>query len=129
MIEGLGHRPAGDLGERHPVALLAGDARSLGNVPGDRLALPVVVGGEVDRLRPLGSLGDRVDHLVLVLVDHVLEGEPVVDRHAQRALGQIPDVANRGQDLVVLAEVLLDGFGLGGRFHHHELLCHSVLHC
>ena len=44
-----------------------GDLRRLGDVPGDRLALAVEVGGEVDGRRGSGRLLDRGDLLAPVL--------------------------------------------------------------
>ena len=48
--ERLADRRLRDLAERHPACLLRGDVGGLGDVPGDRLALAVEVGREVDEI-------------------------------------------------------------------------------
>ena len=95
--EGLADRRLGDLVEGHPLLLVAGDVGRLGDVPGDRLALAVEVGGEEDQVGGLGRLGDLGDLLAAVVRDHVLRCEVVVDVDAElalaRVLGQVADVA------------------------------------
>ena len=104
----------------------AGDVGGLGDVPGDRLALAVEVGGEVDVVGALGRLLDLGDLLAAVVGDHVFGREVVVDVDAELALagvlGQVADVAVGGEDPVVGAEVALDRPRLGGRFDDHEVL-------
>ena len=133
MGEGLADRALGDLVEGDPVRLRGGDVGRLGDVPGDRLALAVEVGGEEDVVGPAGGLLDRRDLLAPVLRDDVLGLEVVVDVDAElalaRVLGQVADVAVRGEDLVVLAEVALDRPRLGGRLHDHEVLRHGGREC
>jgi hypothetical protein len=50
--EGVADGVGGDLAEGHPARLVRRHAGRLGDVPGDRLALAVEVGGEVDRIGP-----------------------------------------------------------------------------
>ena len=108
----------------------AGDVRRLGDVPRDRLALAVEVGGEEDGVRRLRRLLDLVDLLAAVLGDHVLGREAVVDVDAELALagvlGQVADVAVRGQDAVIGAEVALDRPRLGRRLDDHQVLRHAA---
>ena len=131
--EGLADRALRDLVERHPARLGGGNVGRLGDVPGDRLALAVEVGREIDVDRPAGGLLDRGDLLAPVVGDHVLRREVVVDVDAELALagvlGQVADVAIGGEDLVVVAEVALDRPRLGGRFHDHEVLGHGGREC
>ena len=109
--------------------LSAADVGGLGDVPGDRLALAVEVGGEEDLVGGLGRLLDLGDLLAPVVGDHVLGREVMVDVDAElalaRVLGQVADVAVRGEDPVVGAEIALDGAGLGRRFDDHEVLGHG----
>jgi hypothetical protein len=126
VLEGLEDRVPRDLGEHDAVLLRRVDARHLGDVPGDRLPLPVEVGGEED---PLGFLGRLLDG------GHVLAGSRrhlVAQRHVglahldgEVAAGQVADMAVGGQDLVVLAEVLLDRLRLGRRLDDHEVRGHG----
>ena len=74
------------LGRRAPVACI--------EVPGDGLALAVRVGRQVDLARRLDALLELLDELGLVARHDVLRGEVVVDVDAQRALGQVADVAH-----------------------------------
>ena len=134
LRERLADRALGDLVEGDPARLGGGDVappprrarrsprpRGRGRWRGRR------------RPRPAGRLLDRRDLLAPVLRDDVLGREVVVHVDAElalaRVLGQVPDVAVRGEDLVVRAEVALDGPRLGGRFHDHEVLGHGGREC
>ena len=122
-------RRLGDLVEGDPARLLGRDVGGLGDVPGDRLALAVEVGGEVDLVGALGGLLDVGDLLAPVVRDHVLRFEVVVDVDAElalaRVLGQVADVAVRRQDAVITTEIALDGARLGRRFDDDEVLGHG----
>ena len=87
----------GDLAEGHPAGLLERDVGGLGDVPGDRLALAIEVGGEEDEVGAAGGLLDVADLLASVVADDVLGLEVVVDVDAELALagvlGQVADVA------------------------------------
>jgi hypothetical protein len=113
------HRVLGDGVEGHPLdgqvledALLP---QGLDHVPGNRLALPVRVGGEDQLFGSLDGLGDVGDPLrapVLERPDHAEIGLRV---HGAVLGGQVADVPEGGQDLVVPAEILVDRLGLGRR--------------
>ena len=127
--ERLADRRFGDLVEGDPLRLLGRDVGGLGDVPGDRLALAVEVGGEIDLVRALGGLLDVGDLLAPVVGDHVLRFEVVVDVDAELALarvfGQVADMAIGGKDAVVATEIALDGARLGRRFDDDEVLGHG----
>ena len=80
-----------------------------------------------------GGLLDLGDLLAPILRDDVLRREVVVHVDAElalaRVLRQVPDMAVRGEDLVVGAEIALDGPRLGGRFDDHEVLGHGGREC
>jgi hypothetical protein len=128
----VGHRLADrlgrDLGEHHPVQGLAVEhpalLEDLADVPGNGLALAVQVGGEIDVLGGLGRPGDRLD-VFLVALDHlVIHGKAVlgIDR---ALLGlEVAHVAVGGEDLEVLAEILVDRLRLGGRLDDEEMFGH-----
>ncbi len=126
MQEGLLHRALGDLvegdameGDAALLFLLAAAAvfgKLFRQMGGDGLALAVRVGRQIHggrRLRHLLQLGDD---LFLAGNDHVVRLEVVLDVHAQDALGQVLDVAERGLDFVVLPQILVDRLRLGRRF-------------
>ena len=120
----------GDLVEGHPPRLGRGDVGRLGDVPGDRLALAVEVGGEVDRGRtPLAAFSMSATCLRRSSEIDVLGLEIVVDVDAELALagvlGQVADMAVGRQDPVIGAEIALDGAGLGRRFDDDEVLWHG----
>src|SRR5205814_4091563 len=50
----------------------------------------------------------------------VFRFEVVIYVHTESALGQIFDVPERGLDSVAFAQILLNGFRLGGRFDDDE---------
>src|SRR5436190_19416582 len=99
------------------------------DVPGDRLALAVEVGGEIDLVRRPGGLLDVGDLLAPVVGDHVLGRKIMVDVDPELALarvfGQVTDVAVRREDTVVRTEIALDGTRLGRRFDDDEVPGHG----
>ena len=124
MAHCLLDRVLGDRIEHHPIDPLVLQKllilEDFMHVPGDRLALPVGVGrqnnpfGQFDRAadfaQPLGGLG----------VDLPTHGEVVV-RIDRTILGrQIAHMPEGGVDAVVLAEILVDGLRLCGRFDDHD---------
>jgi hypothetical protein len=69
--------------EDHTASLLPGDACRSHEVPGDGLALPVRVGGQVDLFGLLHFSLELLDHLLL-LIGHTVAGfEVIVHVHAQ----------------------------------------------
>jgi hypothetical protein len=95
-------------------------------VPGDGLALAVLVRREEDLVDLLGQLGQLGDLLPAVGRHHVEGVEPVVDvdaepgprlllvarGHVGRVARQVTDVAQAGLDHVTRAEIARDRLGL-----------------
>ena len=90
------------------------------DVPGDRLAFAIRVGGEDELFGALDGARDVVQPLdapVLERPDH-LEIVFGIDR---AVLGrQVADMPEGGQDLVILAEILVDRLGLRGRLDDED---------
>ena len=119
----------GDLAEHHPVHVLAVEqavgAQDLADVPGNGLALAIQIGGEIDGVGHPGRFLDGVD-VFLVALDHVvLHGEAVLGIDRALLGHQVTDMTVGGQDREVLAEVLVDRLGLGGRLDDEQVLGHS----
>ena len=117
-----------DLGEHHALqrAVLEQAAlfQDLRDVPADGLTLAVRVGRQEDAFRRLRGLRDRLD-VLFVLFDQVVAHREVVRRIDCTLLrDQIAHVAVRGQDVEVLAEVLVDRLGLRRRLDDEEVLGH-----
>src|SRR5438093_230860 len=108
-----------DLVEQHPADVVA-VAQGLRDVPGDRLALAVGVGGDEHALRLLRRLLDLGESLRLLLDGDVLRREAVLDVHPQLALRQVAHVPHRGLHGVARAEVLADRLRLGRRLDDDE---------
>src|SRR5438105_1884420 len=140
----LVHGPAdggpGDLVEHHALDRDAG-GEDLDEVPGDRLAFPVLVRGQVQLLRPAQQALELGD-LRLLLLGHDVEGlEVVVGVDTQpgpgltlvgrgdlgRSPGQVADVADGGLDHEVVAEEARDGAGLGRRLDDDQGLGHGFV--
>jgi hypothetical protein len=116
--DGLGDRLGGDLVEDHPPGRDLG-LQLLQQVPGDGLALAVLVSGEQQFVGILQGSLQLGDLLPLVGVDHVQRLEVGVHVHAEprpglaavlgRYLGclvrHVADVPDAGLDHVALAEV------------------------
>jgi hypothetical protein len=115
LVDGL----AGDLVEHHPPHR-HGRIEHLDQVPGDGLALAVLVGGEIEAVGLLEGGLEPPDHLALGGRHHVGGAEPVIDVDGQ-ALGlEVADGADRGLDDEVAAQEPGDGARLGGRLDDHE---------
>ena len=65
--------------EGHPLGAERIDVEDLREVPGDRLPLPIQVGGKPDLGGVLGELAELGDLLFLAVVDFVGGGEVVVE--------------------------------------------------
>ena len=124
VLHRLGHRRLGDRVEGDALDLLGerlARAQHFADVPRDRLALAIRIGREDQAVGELGEIGDRLQLLRLVRV--------ILPRHRERIVGidravlgrQVADMAVAGQDAVIAAQILLDGFGLGGRFDDDKL--------
>ena len=125
---GLDHG-LGDLVEGDALDLLHGDTQRVGQMPGNSLALAIRVGCEEDLACVLGLLLDLLDDVALAADVDVVSGEVILDVYAQRAFGQVADVTHRGDDLVVGAQIALDGACLGGRLHDDQIgFCHVILY-
>ena len=131
--DGAGDRLRGDLVEDHPAG---GDLglELLEQVPGDGLALAVLVCRQVELVGVLEQRLELGDLLLLVGRDDVEGLEVVVDVDAEagprlraellRDLGRlvrhVADVADARLDHVATAEVAGDGPGLGGGLDDHK---------
>ena len=111
----------GDLVEHQPPNLLQVRAAELFcHMPADRFPLAVRVGCDEDGLGVLGGVLELLQDL-LAAGDHFIGGfEAFLDVDAKFALGQIANMAHRRDDLVVLAQIFIDGLRLGRRFDHNQ---------
>ena len=135
VLDGLEDRGLGDLVEDHPVHRDALRLQLVEEVPGDRLALAVLVGGEVELVGVLEQALELGDVALLVARHDVVRLEAVVDvdgepaprlvldlgRGVGGAVGQVADVADGRLDDVVPAEVAADRAGFRRRLDDHQL--------
>ena len=131
---GRGDRVRGDLVEHHAPHGHLGVER-LHQVPGDGLALAVLVRREVDLVGVLDQRLELADLLLAVRADDVQRLEVVlgVDAEARPRLAlvlgrdvggvawQVADMADRGLDGVALAEIPADRLRLRRRLDDHQL--------
>ena len=126
-------RRFGDLVKHHPPDR---DFRFQGlqQMPGDGLALPVTVGGQIQLVDVFEQTLQFGNGGLLIRADHVEGFEVVVDvdagagpglrlilrRHIGGVLRQVADVASGGLDNVIRAEVTGDFARLGGRLDDDE---------
>ena len=124
----LQDRVLGDGVEHHPVDALVLEQllvfQNLVDVPGDRLALAVGVGGENDPIGVLDRAADVAQALRRLGVDLPAHGEIVVRIDGSVLGGEIAHMAEGGVNAVVLAQIFVDGLCLGGRLDDHDF--HSV---
>ncbi len=89
------------------------------DVPGNRLAFPIRVGGQQHFVGLLGGLDDGFDVLGIALDDLVLHREALgVDRTGLRL--QVAHVTVAGENFVVGAQVFLQRLGFRRRFDNDE---------
>ena len=91
------------------------------DVPGDRLALAIRVGGEIEGFRAFQRLGDGADLLVAAGVRFPVHGEVLVGADAAILGRQVAHVPETGQDGVAAAQIAVDGFGFGGGFYDDNI--------
>jgi hypothetical protein len=90
------------------------------DVPGDRLALAIGVGREDHAVRVLDRTADVAEALGRFGVDLPAHGEIIV-RIDRAILGrEIPHMAERGVNAIVLTQILVDGLGLCRRLDDHD---------
>jgi hypothetical protein len=127
MFEGREHTFLGDLVEHQPSdLLLVAAAELLGKMPSDGLSLAIGVGCDEDLVDSLGAVLEVLQNLLTARDHFIRRLETVVHIDAELAFGQVADVAHRGDDLVVPAEIFVDGLRLCRRFHHDQCLCHKT---
>ena len=98
----------------------------VGDVPGDRLALPVGVGREEHgRRRPRG-IQNVPEDLLPLLDDDVRGGEAVLDVDPEAAFREVHHVSHGGKDLEPLPEDLLYRLRLRGRLDDDQRTCHCA---
>ena len=126
LVERRQHALLRDLVEHQAADLLAVTAAELfRQVPSNRLPFAIGVGRHKDLGRVLRSVLQFLEDLLATRDDFVRRLESILDVHTELAFGQIADVAHRGDDLVVLAEIFIDRLRLCGRFDHHQCLGHN----
>ena len=117
---------AGDLVEHHPLHRHPG-LEVLEEVPGDGLALAILVGGEVQLAGVLEGGPEVLDDVPAAGGELVGGLEAVVDVDGQTLRGQVGDVAHRGAHVEVVAQETGDGLRLGRRFDDDERSGHRAL--
>src|SRR5207253_2028978 len=103
MLERFLDGGRGDLVEGDPAQLGLWDLDDVGQVPRDGLALAVEVSGQPDMVRGLGLPSEGPGVLFRIVRDDVFRDEGL-EVHAHLRLRQIPDMPERGLDLVVGTE-------------------------
>ena len=89
----------------------------IGQMRGDGFAFAVRVRRQKDVVGRLRQLLQPGENLLFARDDDVFGIEFVLDIDAQRALGQVFHVAQRGLDREPFAKIFLNGFRLGGRLN------------
>ena len=136
-VDGAGVRESvldrflGDFVEGDPANALVGQLQGFLQVPGDRLALAVGVGRQVDQGGGGGAFLQVGEDLLMALVGQIDIGrhpagfDVDADVLAARFGRQIADVAVAGPDLEAGAQVFLDRLRLGRRLDDHQASCPS----
>ena len=110
----------GNFVEGNPIGLVHIQPNDVSQMPRNGFPFPVRVGSQINHFAFLSFFFQGFDEGFLPLDFGVLGGKSVVHIHPQLAFGKIADMPVGSQDFVVLSQVFLDGFSLGGRFHNDE---------
>ena len=121
MREGGVDGALGDLVEGDAPDLFVSQAGVLRDVPGDRLALAVEVGGKPDLVRVTGLGGELLELTAAVLQRLVARREVVVKIDTECLGGQVADMAVAGEHPVSGPKIAFDGLRLGGRLDDHQI--------
>ena len=129
VLDALGDDLLRDLVESHALGLVVRQIQQLLQVPRNGLSLAVRVGREIDGSGRFGALFQVGDHVGAILHGQILRREVAVNIDAHRALGQVAQMAHRGHDLIVAAQIFFDCSGLRRRLDDHQIrfcFCHRV---
>ncbi|OPZ01303.1 MAG: hypothetical protein BWZ09_02745 [Alphaproteobacteria bacterium ADurb.BinA305] len=118
VLQRVAHGARRDLVELDAQRVL--QAERLLQVPGDRLALPVRVGRQVDAVGLLHGAAQVLQRLLAVGDLHVGGLEIALDANAEACLRQIAHVAHRGHHLIAGPEEALQALRLRRRLHYDQ---------
>ena len=90
-------------------------------MPGDGFAFAIRVGGEDELVGLFDRVGDFLHDFLRLRVDVPVHLEVFVGLDRAVLGRQVAHMAERGDDLVAAAQVLVDGLGLGGRFDDYDV--------
>ena len=100
----------GDFVEQHTahgLLILAAPFQLFFDVPADGLALAVRVGGDIDGVNLFSGSLQFANHFLFAGDDFISWLEVIIEIDADAFLGQILDVADRGQHLEIGSQVLI----------------------
>ncbi len=90
-------------------------------MPGNGFAFPVRVSRQKQPAAALHGIGDGLHALGRLIIGNIGHGEIII-RQDRTILGrQVAHVAVAGQHNVIVAQILIDGFGLGRGFDDHNI--------
>ena len=110
-------RAFGDFVEHDALGLGWIQFEHLIQMPGYGFPFAVLIGCQPYEVGLLGGFGKLGYQGLLVGLYLVFGSEPVFDVYAEVPLGQIPDVPETGEHMVVLAEEFLYSLGFGRRLY------------
>ncbi|MNV86523.1 hypothetical protein D3C71_1805660 [compost metagenome] len=90
-------------------------------MPGNRLAFAVRVGRQDQPIGPLQRRGNVGDALFCRCVDFPGHGEIFVRTDGTVLGRQVADMAEAGQDLIILAQIFVDCLGFSRTFNDDDL--------
>src|SRR5674476_388589 len=117
----------GNLVENDPLGV-GRQVERLGEVPGNCLALAVLIGGKPDSASRFDELSELGDAFLLVGRDLICGGKIMFDIDGHAAFGQVTNVSKRCLDDIVTAQKLFNSLGLGGTLNDNEVFAHELEH-
>jgi len=108
------YRPLGNLMEDYPFCVTHAQVKDLAEVPGDRLAFPIVVCGQYHIACASNLVAKGLDILPFARKHFEGRAKVVVDVNALETVGQATDMTKAGGALVAWAEVAFYLLAFGG---------------
>ncbi len=120
--DGVSNGRRGDFVEGDAHIVLRIHIQELRQMPGNRFSFAVRVRCQKDVGALVRCLLQIFDHVRPFRGIHVLRRESILYFYAQRALRQVAKMPHGRHDFIVRSQDALDGFRLGRRLHHHQVL-------
>ena len=119
MFNGVENGRFGNFVEDNAVRVFLAQIQHFRQVPRDGFPLAVLIRSQPHTIGGLDRLLQLAQQRLFVALNLVFGFEIVFDVYAQMLLGQVANMPETRQHLIILSQKLLNGLGLGRRLHYN----------